>query len=107
MIVVLERIELHNEYRAIKFGLIPTMNITVKIDSKAESGVVSGPPLTVTQFDPVESVRITHDTERMRQLALPKGSFSSTSAEEKKESNISSFDHVMQPKGEEVEAKEN
>lgn len=37
--VILERIELHNEYRALVFGLIPTMNITVKIDSKAETSL--------------------------------------------------------------------
>jgi len=67
IIVILERIELHNEYRALNFGLIPTMNITVKIDSKADTslGVVVN-PVMVTSFNPMESMRLTHDTERLK-----------------------------------------
>jgi hypothetical protein len=36
---LIERIDLHNEYRAIAYGLVPTMNITVKVDSKAETSL--------------------------------------------------------------------
>ena len=75
IMVILERIELHNEYRAMMFGMIPTMNITVKVDSLADTslGVVVN-PVMVTSFNPVESMRLTHDTERLKQLAMPKGS---------------------------------
>lgn len=65
--VILERIELHNEYRAMTFGTIPTMNITVKVDSKADTslGVVVN-PVMIGSFAQVDSMRLTHDTERLK-----------------------------------------
>jgi hypothetical protein len=66
---ILERIELHNEYRQLAFGHIPTMNITVKVDSKADTslGVDIQPQIFLTTTNPtVESVRLTHDTERLK-----------------------------------------
>jgi hypothetical protein len=67
IMVILERIELHNEYRAMTFGMIPTMNITVKVDSKADTslGVVVN-PVMIASFAQVDSMRLTHDTERLK-----------------------------------------
>jgi len=108
---ILERIELHTEYRALTFGQIPTMNITVKLDSKADTslGVVEVNPMLVTSYNPVDSVRLTHDSERLKQLALPKGSLRASyqgssyehslqEDEESKTQNFSSFNQQMEPK---------
>ena len=67
IMVILERIELHNEYRAMTFGLIPTMNITVKVDSKADTNL-SNAPMIVSSYIPGtdSSVRLTHDSERLK-----------------------------------------
>jgi hypothetical protein len=67
IMVILERIELHNEYRAMTFGTIPTMNITVKVDSKADTslGVVVS-PVMIGSFTQVDSMRLTHDAERLK-----------------------------------------
>ncbi len=70
IMLILERIELHNEYRALAFGLIPTMNITVKVDSKADTSLATNTVMVTSYNHPVvETARVTHDTERLKQLA--------------------------------------
>lgn len=83
---LIERIDLHTEFRALAFSGFPTMNITVKMDSKVESSQNNLPAITtLTSFNPVESVRVTHDTERLKFLSQPKSSHISTPSHKSEE----------------------